>query len=129
MNRLSGLLPADRVAGGSGRSPLASWVQAAASLGLVSLVLLLGWAAGCDSPPKMTSPEVAGLAKRLYTACNTKNPQWLGDARQQFDQMVLDGELEPAERQRFERIFDTAAAGRWEQAEKETYRFMQAQGG
>lgn len=129
MSRLFGLLPADRHVGVSGRSPLASGVQVAASLGLVSLVLLFGWAVGCDSPPKMTSPEVAGLAKRLYTACNTKNPKWLGDARQQFDQMVLDGELEPAERQRFERIFDTAAAGRWEEAEKETFRFMKAQGG
>jgi hypothetical protein len=129
MNRIAGQSAARFDTFGSRRSWLAVSMQSAASLSLVSLVLLLGWAVGCDAPPKMSSPEVAGLAKRLYTACNTKNPEWLANARQQLDQMVLEGELEPAEQQRFERIFDMAAAGRWEEAEKATFRFMQAQGG
>jgi hypothetical protein len=65
----------------------------------------------------------------LYTACNTRNPDWLARAEKRVDHAIQEDKLSLAEQEAFRQIIRWAKTGDWERAEKAAYQFADDQRG
>ncbi|HAC92413.1 MAG TPA: hypothetical protein DCF63_17555 [Planctomycetaceae bacterium] len=88
------------------------------------VILLLS---GCHQQPEVNSREAMDLIKQVYTACNTKNAQRLSDSQKQFNQLLEEKLLSPAEESAFRKIFQLAQDDQWEAAQDQALSFAQAQ--
>ena len=84
---------------------------------------------GCGKYPIASSVESYALMEGLYTACNTRNPEWLARAEKRVDRAVQEGSMSPAEQEAFQQIINWAKAGEWERAQKAAYKFAADQAG
>lgn len=91
---------------------------------LVLAVLVLS---GCNSQPRVTSPEAFELIKQAYTACNTKSAKRLANTKQRFEELKASGTLSEAEQVAFLEILDLAEQGDWERAQDRAFSFADSQ--
>jgi len=98
-------------------------------LATVGVALLVVYWPGCRSYPPVSSPESLQLMRRLYSACNTRNSQWLAETETRLAGLVAGGKVTPGERQAFEKIIAQAKAGDWAAAEAAAFKFAQDQVG
>jgi hypothetical protein len=78
-------------------------------------------------PPKATSREAQDHIKRLYTACNRKDPAQLAAVAHKVEEFAAAGTLTEAEEAHFRSIIGMAVAGDWASAEDAAFRFAKAQ--
>jgi hypothetical protein len=97
--------------------------------GVLFIPVAVFWWPGCRQYPPVSSPESLTLMRRLYTACNTRDPQRLAGVEQRLAELEQDGKVTPEEKAGFERIIGMARAGDWEDAEKAAFKFAQDQVG
>ena len=98
-------------------------------MGLLAVPLAVIWWPGCREYPVATSIASYGLMEALYTACNTKNRDYLSRVEGQVDQATKYGKLSTLEHDSFHRIIGMARAGEWAQAEQAAYQFADDQRG
>lgn len=97
--------------------------------GVLAIPLLVIWWPGCREYPPVTSAESLYLMKLLYTACNTKDPVRLAKVEQGVTKASNTGKLTPPEQTAFAKIISMTKEGRWQDAEKAAFRFVQDQVG
>jgi hypothetical protein len=97
------------------------------ALALLAIALLVIWRPGCRYYPPVTSPEGMQLVKLLYAACNTRDQARLSMAEKQFADLVGQEKVTPREKTAFESIISLAKAGKWEEAERASFRFAEDQ--
>lgn len=97
--------------------------------GVLGVLLLVVWWPGCRQYPPVTSREALKLLQLLNSACNTKDPQRLALAEQQFATLKQQGKMAEREQASFAKIIGLAKAGDWEAAEKAALKMAQDQVG
>ncbi len=96
-------------------------------LGVLAVAAAVVWWPGCRKYPQVTSPEALSLARRLYTACNTRHEGRLATVEAEVDRLTQQGILTPREEEAFRFIVGLARAGQWERAERESFRLAKDQ--
>lgn len=95
--------------------------------GIILIGLGLISQTGCNSQPRVSSPEVMQLIRQVYTACNTKNAERLQNTQSRFNELVISGTLTELEQRAFQEIFGLARDGNWEKAQDRAFSFAQSQ--
>lgn len=98
-------------------------------MGLLAVPLVVIWWPGCRDYPVASSVASYGFMEALYTACNTKNSEYLSKIQGQVDHAAKDGRLTPVECDCFHKIIDMAKAGEWTRAEQAAFQFADDQRG
>ena len=97
--------------------------------GALLVPLAVVWWPGCRQYPAVSSRESLALMRLVYSACNTKDPARLAQAERRLAELDRQGKVTPEEKAGFDRIIGTAKAGKWEDAEKASFKFAQDQVG
>jgi hypothetical protein len=67
------------------------------------------------------------LISSLRTAISAKNPTWLEGVSKAVESRRNEAEMSEEEYEHFQSIIAEARSGRWEQAERDCFRFEEAQ--
>lgn len=94
-------------------------------LRLCAASVFLALAVGCGYGE--VSPHTYEYAKALYSICNRRAGDQIGNARQQIQSHHEQGKLSKKEAQWLADILDDAQAGKWESAASASRRMMENQ--
>lgn len=89
-------------------------------------MLLTAVSLACSRPPAVQYHNLK-LLSSLRTAISAKNREWLEGVARAVETRHEQGAMSPEERDHFLRIVELARSGAWETAEREAYRFEEAQ--
>jgi hypothetical protein len=82
-------------------------------MALLTIPMVVIWWPGCHKYPVATSVASYGLMEALYTACNTRNSEWLAKVEKKVEQAAHQGKLSTSEQDSFRQIIGLAKAGDW----------------
>lgn len=94
---------------------------------LLAVIVALVWMPEGKRYPSVSSKENLEMMKALYAACNTRDPNRLGQVESRLDIARQSGLMTPAEEKAFRQIVGLAKSGRWEKAQEEAMRFAKDQ--
>lgn len=97
------------------------WIAGAVLL--VAIVWLRGW---WITPPAVEFDNLRYI-QLLRTAVSSRNSEWLNKVASAVDQRLADGAMSPSEHAHFGKLIAQARSGAWEAADKECFRFEEAQ--
>ena len=82
---------------------------------------------GCGRYPQVQNRASIELIAALRTACSSQRTDRLDRCAEAIEERRAAGELPDVEYDAFQAIIVQARAGKWKEAEMETYRFQEAQ--
>lgn len=89
-------------------------------------MLLTAASLACSRPPAVQDHNLK-LLSSLRTAISAQNREWLEGVARAVETRHEQGTMRPEEREHFLRIVELARTGAWQTAEREAFRFEEAQ--
>lgn len=96
-------------------------------LAVLAVIVFATWWSQRKIYPPATSAQSMLLIKKLYTACNLKDPKLLATFETQLAASQSAQQVTPAEFAAFSEIASTAKAGDWKKASGQAFRFARDQ--